>query len=734
MTNHRLFGVPPRTLLFVSALCMALLATTLPSSAFAAKGGASSAPASARSQQVYRSVDRTSAVAPRSAFDAQRALAAKTGTTRVIVGLQTTFKAEGALSAAARSAQRAGISQQTASLLASLKGTRYQLVHSYSTVPYVALKLSTQALDALQRSGKAASLQADEAVHADLAQSGPLVEAPESWAMGRAGAGRDVAILDTGVQSTHPFLQQAAGGSKVVSQACFSANATCPGGVTQSFAAGSGEPCTYASGCIHGTHVAGIAAGRGAAFSGVARDANLVSINIFSNISGCSPCSFTSDQIAGLDRVNTLSATLPIASVNMSLGGGSSATNCDTDARKPIIDTLRSKGIAVAIASGNDGFTNAVSFPACISSAITVGSTDKSDVISSFSNSSPLVELLAPGTSINSSVPGGGFAVLSGTSMATPHVAGAWAVMKGISPGASVDTVLSALQMTGKPVTDTRPGNPTGAPTGVVKPRIRLLAAGTRLADTGLRGGISVTGTGVDMASDGIGMAHRVGAPASGTVTIGGIPAGATVVSSRLIWTTIGGPDPSVVFRGVPVTGVLTGASRDTCWNINQFQPNRTYMAPVSVPGNGTYTLSGVGGVSGADGQGASLVVIYRKASGRVGRVYLRYGASTSTGNGQLAYTFLATNGNGVHVRRPAVHVGVGDGQAFTEDPLTFAGTAITSPNFFSGVNGTLWDDARVPLSTSLIGAGPATKTLAVKGLSDCLVLSYAGVSTETTG
>jgi hypothetical protein len=309
--------------------------------------------------------------------------------------------------------------------------------------------------------------------------------------------------------------------------------------------------------------------------------------------------------------------------------------------------------------------------------------------------------------------------------MATPHVAGAWAVLKGISPSADVPTVLSALQSTGKPITDAR--------NGVVKPRIRVLAAGTRIADTGLRGALSTSGVGLDMASDGIGMAHRVGAPAGGTVTISGIPAGATVVASRLIWTTIGGPDPAVVFRGLPVAGTLIGASKDTCWNISQLQPNRTYVAPVAVPGNGTYAISGVGGVGTADGQGASLVVIYRKATGKVGRVYLRYGASSSVA-GSIAGTTLLTNGNGVHVRRPAVHVGVGDGQSATEDPLLFAGTAITAPDFFAGVNGTLWDDARVPLSPSLIGAGLAAKSISVKGLGDCLVMSYAGVSTETTG
>src|SRR6185369_9493280 len=79
------------------------------------------------------------------------------------------------------------------------------------------------------------------------------------------------------------------------------------------------------------------------------------------------------------------------------------------------------------------------------------------------------LNLLAPGRWINSSVPGGGFQILQGTSMATPHVAGAWAVLKSKAPSATVDQVLQALTSTGLPVTDSR--------NGITKPRIRVDAA-----------------------------------------------------------------------------------------------------------------------------------------------------------------------------------------------------------------------------------------------------------------
>ena len=212
---------------------------------------------------------------------------------------------------------------------------------------------------------------------------------------------------------------------KVLSEACYSAGADCPGNVTESTASGSGANCTYASsGCRHGTHVAGIAAGRGTSFSGVAPRARLISIQVFSRFTGADcagagedPCtlSFVSDQIKGLERVFALRNTFSIGAANMSLGGGQFTSTCDGDARKPIIDNLRSVRIPTVIASGNDGFTNAVGAPGCISTAITVGSTGNSDQVSLFSNSSSVVDLFAPGEGITSSVPGGGFASFDGT-------------------------------------------------------------------------------------------------------------------------------------------------------------------------------------------------------------------------------------------------------------------------------------------------------------------------------
>jgi len=147
----------------------------------------------------------------------------------------------------------------------------------------------------------------------------------------------------------------------------------------------------------------------------------------------------------------------------MSLGGGRFTGNCDNHPLKGIIDQLRSVGIATVIASGNEGYTDAIGSPACISSAISVGATGdgtriEGNTVAPYSNSSSFLSLLAPGDAIFSSIPGGGFATFFGTSMATPHVAGAWAILKQQYPTASVSDILNELRATGVKITDQRNG------------------------------------------------------------------------------------------------------------------------------------------------------------------------------------------------------------------------------------------------------------------------------------
>jgi hypothetical protein len=323
-------------------------------------------------------------------------------------------------------------------------------------------------------------------------------------------------------------------------------------------------------------------------------------------------------------------------------------------------------------------------------------------------------------------VPGGGFLAFNGTSMAAPHVAGAWADLKETTAAASVSTVLSALQSTGRPVTD--------ADNAVTKPRIRVLTASTRLRDTGFKPGAGFILEGGDIASGGTSLATRAGAPASGTITISGIPAGAVVQHSALYWMTIGGPDATAVFQGVNRAGTLVGASRDSCWNINQLGANRVHrhVLPLGVvTGNGTYTISGVGGLGGADGQGASLVVLYRiPDSPKTGRLIIRHGAITGDG----AQPLMSNTFSGLTVpaapSQVRLHAGMADGQAgATENAMLFNGGAISPVNFYDGTKGPLWDDDRMVVPTASLPAGTTSRTNTITVGSDCLAWAYSALA-----
>lgn len=417
-------------------------------------------------------------------LDRLAALADVQGGVRVIVELDTPFVPEPLLATPqAVTAQRSAIDSAQSSVLSRV-AVAGGSVRRLESVPMMALDVDRQSLATLASSPGVRSIQQDTLDRPTLAQSTAQVGATTAWTNGATGTGWAIAVLDTGVDKAHPFLE-----GKVLSEACFSttspstgAASVCPGGVSQSTAPGSGVPCANQD-CFHGTHVAGIAAGEGTSFSGVARSASLIAVQVFSEITNsavcgnASPCAaaFVSDQIAALERVYALRGAINIAAVNMSLGGDLSSSICDGDARKPIIDTLRAAGILTVVSSGNNGSSTRITAPACISSTLSVGSVgdgssgQRLDVVSSFSNSAPFLDMLAPGASITSSRPGGTFTSLNGTSMAAPHVAGALAVLRQQAPSLSADQLEGRLLSTGLPLTDNR--------NSLVRPRLRVDAA-----------------------------------------------------------------------------------------------------------------------------------------------------------------------------------------------------------------------------------------------------------------
>ena len=332
------------------------------------------------------------------------------------------------------------------------------VIRRYRNFPVLAMEMDAAALRAAKSRGGGVEIWEDPVLEPLLEESVDLVGAPVAWRAGYAGRGLAIAIIDDGADTRHPFLAR-----RTVFEGCFSD--VCPNHRSAMLGRGAAFP----SGS-HGTHVAGIALG-GAVnedLAGVGPDLRLIIINVANRtrrgMSG-------RNILAGLDVVLTLAQRYPgiIGAVNMSLGGPRERTGvCRSRIWDLASRLFRRVGVPVVVASGNDSKENRaapVSFPACIEGFISVGAVSKSEEVASFSNSGPTLDLLAPGVDIRSSIVKGeggrlkrGFASLPGTSMAAPHVAAAFALLKQASPESSVSELLRALKRTGREVRDPRVG------------------------------------------------------------------------------------------------------------------------------------------------------------------------------------------------------------------------------------------------------------------------------------
>lgn len=293
-------------------------------------------------------------------------------------------------------------------------------------------------------------VERDHQVFVALAQSVPLINADDVWnltdGLGRniTGQGALIANIDTGVDYSHPDL----GGT--LNRTNDLANLTA--GTHAKFAKGwdfvnnDNDPW---DGHLHGTHVAGIIGANGTV-RGVAPNAKQLALKVLSDAGyGGDSDIIAAMQYATNPDGNALTNDAANAS-SMSLGGW----DPNPDGLEPLAaDQSTRLGTICVIAAGNDGATNSVGSPGVSRLAITVGSTTKSDVLSGFSSQGPTLgldlkpDILAPGSSIVSTRWGGagGTLTLSGTSMATPHVSGAIALLAQAHPNWTVNQTKSAL-------------------------------------------------------------------------------------------------------------------------------------------------------------------------------------------------------------------------------------------------------------------------------------------------
>jgi len=217
------------------------------------------------------------------------------------------------------------------------------------------------------------------------------VQGPEAWDITQGSPGISIAILDTGIDMGHPDLAD-----KIVSDVNFT-----------------DSPTSDYNGHNHGTHVAGIAAaitGNNIGVTGLGRDCSLMNVKVL----GDSGYGYSSWIASGI----TWAADNGADVINLSLGGSSSLETVE-DA----VDYAWSKGVVVVAAAGNSGSSSPF-YPAYYANCIAVGATDANDSLASFSNHGGWVDVAAPGSSTYSTLPDNQYGYKSGTSMASPHVAG----------------------------------------------------------------------------------------------------------------------------------------------------------------------------------------------------------------------------------------------------------------------------------------------------------------------
>lgn len=332
--------------------------------------------------------------------------------------------------------ERAKIDRLHERLATDLARNGAHLRHAYKLAfSGASVTVDRAALPAIAALPYVKAVHPDRRVKAMLETSVPHIGAPQVWEqLGARGKGVTVAIIDTGIDATHPaFGQRVIGGYDFIN--------------------GDDDPT---DGHGHGTHVAGIVAGNAAPIVGVAPEASLLAYKVLDD----NGYGEDSGILAAIERLLDPDGDGDFSDradvVNVSLG------KVAAHSQDPVVDAIEqavASGVVFAIAAGNEGNYFTVGSPGIAPSAITVGATDRNDVQASFTSQGPIVnswaikpEVSAPGVDIVSAAIGGETLTASGTSMATPHIAGVAALLRELHPQWTPAEVKAAIVSTARPL------------------------------------------------------------------------------------------------------------------------------------------------------------------------------------------------------------------------------------------------------------------------------------------
>ena len=496
-----------------------------------------------------------------------------------------------------------------------------ELLFQYENVPLLHVGVQDlPGLLSLVRQREVLLVHENRQTDSHLAESLPLISQPAVAAIGQLGAGTAVAVLDTGCDYVRPAFGSCSN----------------PGGNCKvAYASDFGTSDNVRDTSYHGTNVSAIVLG-------VAPATKILALDVFEG-----QYASASTIIRAIDWVISNRARYNIVAMNMSLGSGSYSAQCGSDVFATAIGNARNAGILSAISSGNSSTTSAISSPACVPTAISVGAVydanvggvrysgcndgaTSADKVTCFSSSATFLSVLAPGAPITA-----GGITMSGTSQAAPHVAGAIAVARGAFPTEPIGATVSRLVDNGPSITDPR--------NGVTVHRLDLHAAlgGTGMAD--------------------------VTAP-SGTLRInqGAASTRAQVVDLALSASDDGGA-VSVCVSNTPTCTAFTAFTASRTWSLTNLNGMKTVYVTLRDPSNNRTTFSAS---ILFDSAAPSRIMV--AATSADAQVQLSWSAATDAHSGISGYQVyaIANSTNAPSCGRGAL-IYSGTGTSFTHSALT---------------------------------------------------------------